>query len=385
MKMAYGVIVSLLLMNAYLLGSIRLRLGSHRILSRWILLFFILFTTLQLVVPLFDWSRALINHNFNGPSYELLVQASYLSLGVMSCLFIFMFIGDLITLVAWFVLPLSWVKAFGYSLLLTVLLLTSGSVAWGIHYAGRVEVSHIEMPIRNLPPSFNGFTIAQISDVHIGRFLKRDFAERIAALVKELKPDAIALTGDLVDGVPSELVNDIAPFGWITAPYGKYYVTGNHEYYWGFEPWVAEVKNMGFHVFENSHFVIEKDSQKLVLAGVNDPTTIRMGVGAPPDAQGALRGAPNNVPKILLSHQPKLHQQARMAGFDAQISGHTHAGQYFPFTRMIRFFEPYYRGLYNVEGLSMFVSHGVGYWGPPLRERAGEIVLITLRPLESGN
>jgi len=158
-----------------------------------------------------------------------------------------------------------------------------------------------------------------------------------------------------------------------------YFVTGNHEYYWNAPAWSAEMRRLGARVLDNEHVVLQRGAGHLVLAGVPDYSTRHLPEGQRSDPARALRGAPADAVKILLAHQPASYADAQAAGFDLQLSGHTHGGQYFPFSQLIRFFQRYYKGLNRHGGLWVYVNRGTGYWGPPLRAGVpAEITLLTL-------
>jgi len=380
MKPALIVVALLSLFNLYLVYSFRWKVGSGAGVTALITVFFFGFFALQLVAPLLDWSLAPIGHTFAGEAYEALVRASYLALGALSCLFVYSVVAD----AGGFVLiwlagakAESWVKPL---LFMIVALATTGTLYVGQDNAGRVETIRVDMPLAKLPSAFDGFTIAQISDLHIGAFLRRDFVQSLADEIGRLSPDVVVLTGDIADGTPDKLLPELMPLASLHPPHGLYYVTGNHEYYWGASLWTDAVRRLGFRVLTNENVVFEKDGRSLTLAGVPDITSLRMEMPPYPDPVKARLGAPVGAPAILLSHQPKTLSLAKKAGFAAQISGHTHAGQYFPFTWIIHLFEPYRHGLYDSDGFKLYVNKGAGFWGPPLRTGGpGEITLITLR------
>jgi len=134
----------------------------------------------------------------------------------------------------------------------------------------------------------------------------------------------------------------------------------------------------------NNHVLVTKDGAQLLIAGIPDSTASRLPATPPPSIEASLRGAPEGIVKILLAHKPKEAPAAREAGFDAQLSGHTHGGQYFPFTFLIRFVDPTFKGLYDLGAFRLYVNRGTGFWGPPLRTGGpGEITLITLHREQS--
>jgi len=258
---------------------------------------------------------------------------------------------------------------------------TGAMTGYGMYQAMRIpDVVEIDIPIHNLPPAFDGFRIAQISDIHVSGTIKRKFVQGVVDKVSGLKPDLIALTGDLVDGSVSQLRDDTAPLADLSAPFGKFFITGNHDYYSGVAQWLAETARLGFDNLINEHRVLEKDGDRLVLAGVTDFEGARFGPEHATDPHKAAAGAPEGVSKILLAHQPKSIFKAAEAGFDFVISGHTHGGQYFPYHFLVALVQPYVRGLHKYKNTSIYVSKGTGYWGPQIRIGAkSEITQLILR------
>jgi predicted MPP superfamily phosphohydrolase len=201
--------------------------------------------------------------------------------------------------------------------------------------------------------------------------------------VNDLSPDLIAVTGDLIDGTVEHLRHQVAPLGELRAPDGAFFVTGNHEYYWDAEAWCAEVARLGLTVLNNAHTVVRRGSASVVVAGVTDYTSARHLESHVSDPQKAIDGAPEAHLKLLLAHQPKTIVAAERAGFDLQVSGHTHGGQYFPWNLFVGLAHPFTVGLHPYRSTLIYVSPGTGYWGPPTR--AGVPSEITLLRLTSGD
>ena len=248
------------------------------------------------------------------------------------------------------------------------------------------KVERITIKLPTLPKSFDGFTIAQLSDVHIGPLLNKDFAHKIVLQTMELKADLIALTGDFVDGTIDQLKEHVLPFQQLKAEHGIYYITGNHEYYSGADEWLAHFESFGVHAFRNSNKVLEKRStsgelEKILLAGVFDLQGERFSPAHRSDPTKAAITSESIACKILLAHNPRSIEEATKAGFNLQLSGHTHAGQFYPFTWIARLFHQYFEGHYHVnENTQIYVNRGTGFWGPPNRlGKTGEITLITLQ------
>jgi predicted MPP superfamily phosphohydrolase len=264
----------------------------------------------------------------------------------------------------------------------TAALGASGALtAWGVFEARRLaEVVRVEVPIEGLPEDLEGYRIAQISDIHVGPTIKGAWLRKIVARVNELDADLVAVTGDLVDGSVADLGRDVRPLGELRGKDGVYFVTGNHEYYSGAEEWCAYVEGLGLTVLNNAHRVVARGGATMIVAGVTDYSAARILESHASDPRVAVAGAPPADLKILLAHQPRSYVDALRAGFDLQLSGHTHGGQFFPWNLFVRLAQPFSTGLHVVEQMAIYVSRGTGYWGPPLRGGVpSEITLLTLR------
>ncbi|MGH7441211.1 MAG: metallophosphoesterase [bacterium] len=230
----------------------------------------------------------------------------------------------------------------------------------------RVRSFHLAKP--GLHPGLEGLRIAQISDVHVSHMNTPGQVNRLVEQVLALKPDLIAVTGDLVDGPWEKLRQAVAPLAALKAPLGVHYITGNHEYYWGVDAWLREFKSLGFELLLNDHRVLEREGAKLLVLGVNDPTALRVGQGPGPDLETARRNAPEADYTLFLAHQPSAYALAETAGADLFLAGHTHGGQFFPFQFIVTFFHKHFRGLYQKTGHpTVYIHSGSGFWGPPNR------------------
>jgi len=305
------------------------------------------------------------------PGRTVLSWTGYVALGVSSLLIVFVGAGDLLHVRSWLGTPL-------FAAL--VVALTGAIVSAGLWRAARPKVVQVNVPIAGLPRDLEGFRIVQLSDLHVGPTLKEAFVRRVVRTANGLAPDMVALTGDVADGFVPLLRADVAPLADLTAPYGKFFVTGNHEYYWDAPGWVQELERLGFDPLVNEHRLIARGDARMLVAGVTDSTAGGMVAGHATDLAGAVLDAPDSDVKVLLSHQPRTAYAAGRAGFDLQLSGHTHGGQYFPFNYIVRLFQPFVAGLHRLEQMWLYVSRGTGYWGPPLRLGApAEITLLQLR------
>lgn len=230
------------------------------------------------------------------------------------------------------------------------------------------RIVRVDLPIADLPAALDGFAIVQISDIHVGPTIKRDYVASIVEAVNRLQADLVAVTGDIVDGSVARLADHAAPLGALRARHGAYVVTGNHEYYSGAQQWIDEFRRLGLTVLLNEHRTIEHGDGRLVIAGVTDYTAARFDPAHRSDPHAALAGAPPDVSiRVLLAHQPRSAPAAADAGFTLQLSGHTHGGQFFPWNFFVRLQQPFTAGLARWNGLWVYTSRGTGYWGPPKR------------------
>ena len=255
---------------------------------------------------------------------------------------------------------------------------------YGFYQARRqATIVNVSVPIPDLPNELEGFQIAQISDIHAGPTIKREYVQAIVEQTNKLKADVIAFTGDVADDHASRLRNDVAPLKELSAPYGTFFVTGNHEYYSGAHTWVEEMERLGFTVLLNEHRVLERDSASVILAGVTDYNAGRFFSSHASNPKTAISGAPHGNVKILLAHQPRSIFSAAKEGFDLQISGHTHGGQFIPWNFLVALNQPFIKGLHRYEKTWIYVNSGTGYWGPPLRLGIpSEITVINLTALK---
>ncbi|MEJ1958611.1 MAG: metallophosphoesterase [Nitrosomonadales bacterium] len=263
-----------------------------------------------------------------------------------------------------------------------VLLVAALLTLIGFVNARRVaRVVSIDVPLAGLPEALTGFTIVQISDIHVGTTIKGGYVSAIVDRVNGLDADLIAITGDVVDGSVAQLAAHTAPLARLKARHGAFVVTGNHEYYSGALEWMAEFRRLGLHGLMNEHVVIEHNGARLVLAGVTDFSAGAFDPAQRSDPAVALAGSPEGIPRILLAHQPRTAPEAAMAGFDLQLSGHTHGGQFWPWTLLVGLQQPFTAGLHRLGRLWVYTSRGTGYWGPPKRFGApSEITLLRLVP-----
>ncbi|MES1206498.1 MAG: metallophosphoesterase [Pseudomonadota bacterium] len=241
-------------------------------------------------------------------------------------------------------------------------------------------VRSVRIRLDRLPAELHGFSIVQLSDIHVGPTIGRDFIEDVVARTNALEPDLVAITGDLVDGRVRDLAESIAPLAQLRAPHGVFFVTGNHEYFSGADAWVNELTRMGIRVLQNERVVIGNGAASFDLAGVDDPSAVHYGGLAPNEAVArALAGRDSSRELVLLAHQPRSALDAEPFGVGLQLSGHTHGGQMWPFGLVVRLQQPFTAGLHRHGRSQVYVSCGTGYWGPPMRLAApSEITHVRL-------
>jgi predicted MPP superfamily phosphohydrolase len=247
--------------------------------------------------------------------------------------------------------------------------------------AGPAEIVEVQVKLPRLPPQLDGLTIVQISDLHVGPTIRDREVNRVVAQANALKPDLVAITGDLMDGPVHELGGIVQGLSRLESRYGVHFVTGNHEYYSGVEGWMDFLPRLGIRVLRNERVSIGDAGGSFDLVGVDDWHAGRFGRGHGYDLAGALRGRDPERALVVLEHQPLGTEAGVAAGMGLQLSGHTHGGQIVPFNFAVRAAFKYVRGLYALDGgpAQIYVSRGTGYWGPPMRLGVPpEIARITL-------
>jgi uncharacterized protein len=251
---------------------------------------------------------------------------------------------------------------------------------------GEPRVAEVPIRLERLPSRLSGFTLAQISDLHVGPTIHEKHVRRVVDMTNALRPDAVVITGDLVDGSVAELRRATEHLARLSAPHGVYFVTGNHEYYAGARAWLEELRRYGIRPLRNERISLGDSGAagaSFDLAGVDDWSVARGDHERWPALSKALAGRDPDRSLVLLAHQPRGVSQAVRSGVELQLSGHTHGGQLFPWTLVVSAVYPYFKGLYHHreggrEG-QVYVSCGTGYWGPPMRLGApAEVTKVVL-------
>lgn len=318
------------------------------------------------IVPVVYWGSDRDRH---GPIDQVVHFASYLSMGWLSFLVILSIARDVL-----YFATSSLVRLFDISVSpvdIGVPLVIAGSLAMlgmGLLAALRgPHVQHVDIPIENLDAELDGFRIVQISDLHVGLMIREWYVRRVVEMTKALAPDLIAITGDAVDGPVAHFGRHVQALAELPAVAPSFSVLGNHEYYAGASDWVKHFQAMGLSVLMNSRAVVKKGAARMMVAGVTDPAASMYGPRQMPRADIAAGNEAADF-RLLLAHNPKLAPAGAKAGFDLQLSGHTHAGQFFPWTLAVRLVHTQHvAGLSREGSMWVYVSAGTGTWGPPVR------------------
>jgi len=255
-----------------------------------------------------------------------------------------------------------------------------GTTGYGVSSAlGAPVVERVPIALRRLGRPLDGYRIALISDVHLGPILGRAHTERLVRTINDLRPDLVAITGDLADGSVEDLGRGGEPLRDLRSTHGTFFVTGNHEYYTGDLPnWLSALRGWGVNPLLNDRAEITRGAAAFDLAGVNDPTG--QWYDDAPDFTRALGDRDPARPVVLLSHQPVQVRDSAKLGVDLQLSGHTHGGQMCPFNLLVPLQQPAVAGRFRFGDTQLYVTRGAGFWGPPVRVAAApEITLVELR------
>lgn len=330
---------------AYLAARLAAGAGSALVLAAPFVLIWIL--------PVVYWGS---ERGREGVLDRLVHRASYLSMAWVSFALVFTILRDVLML-ATFAAPqlhqrvasLGWGWVAGASLV---------AIAIGAAAAfNGPRIEEVDVRVEGLHPDLEGFRIAQISDLHVGPNIGRRYVQRVADLTQGLKPDIVVLTGDIVDGSVQKLADHVAP---LAALSNAYFILGNHDCYAGAEAWMAHFREMGMTVLANATTMVRKGAARLLIGGVVDPAYARLRPGIEIKEDADFR--------LLLAHNPRLAPLGAKAGFDLQLSGHTHGGQFFPWTLAVRLVHaPHVSGLSREGRMVVYVSAGTGTWGPPVR------------------
>ncbi len=328
-----------------------------------------------------QWSYRLSSFS-QGPWSLALAWTANIGIGVWVTFLFFAALKDAVILA----LPRRFLPLIPWpSVILGMLLISVVFAAIGLWQAlAGPFIRRVSVPIQGLPKSLEGLKILQISDLHIGPTIRKLYVEKTVERALSLNPDLIALTGDIFDGTFEVLAPHLEPLRRLKAPLGLFYVTGNHEYFWGARMWTQKAVEYGLTPLNNENRVLTFKGEKFLIAGIPDEMSRFFDKDNNPDCAKAAKTQDGELFKILLAHRPGVYAEAAAAGFHLQLSGHTHGGQFFPWSLMIGFFHRFYRGLNCYKNLWIYVSPGTGYWGPAQRLAVpAEITLLTLKAQDS--
>ena len=251
----------------------------------------------------------------------------------------------------------------------------------GVYNATRVPpLKDVKIEIAGLPPQFDGYTLVQLTDLHISRLFPAAWTRAVVDRTNALDVDLIVITGDVIDGSLAMRRADVEPLRNLRARDGMFMSPGNHEYFLGYQEWMRHFAGMGMHILANDHVVLQRQGGSLVLAGVTDKTAPATGM-PPPNLAAALAGAPAGAPILLLDHQPGPARTAASRDVALQLSGHTHGGMIPGLDRLVAMGNRgFVSGRYTVDGMMLYVNNGTGIW-PGFAMRLGrpaELTRITL-------
>jgi predicted MPP superfamily phosphohydrolase len=251
----------------------------------------------------------------------------------------------------------------------------------GIYEGMRVPIIKEQpLPIAGLPSELKGVRLALLADMHIGAGLCGAWLQKVVSAVNAQQVDAVFIVGDVVDGSVERIYAEVKHLGELKAPHGVFLVVGNHEYYSDYRDWVAAFKRMGLTVLTNEHKLLHINGYELAVSGVTDDAAARFSEPPLPDLVQARVGVPGKAVNILLRHRPDIAAQAAALGYAAQLSGHTHGGQLIFLYPLVKLWHKYVLGLYDVNGMSLYVTPGTGVWARfPIRlGTIPEITILTL-------
>ena len=310
---------------------------------------------------------------------KILRAIVHFDMGLLGIVTTFLIARDLIFLPVKAFKPDWAIMAFSTPVTLMIAAAGFALLLFGYWKAGQgPKIVKISVPIANLPVNLEKFTILQISDLHAGAGINRAYVENVVGQALGLKADVIVLTGDIADGDFELYKSHVEPLVRLTEHAPVLYITGNHEYLHDSDKWLGHFEQMGFQVLLNQHTLISKANSSILFAGITDPAVKEIRPDDGPDIEQALTACPVSDLRILLAHQPKIAEEASKY-FDLQLSGHTHAGQFFPWNLIIKLLQPYSAGLKKCGSMWVYTNAGTGFWGPPLRiGTTSEITLLEL-------
>ncbi|WP_292936784.1 metallophosphoesterase [Noviherbaspirillum sp.] len=318
------------------------------------------------IVPAVYWAG---DRESSTAADELVHAASYLCMGWLNFLVLLALARDVLLAAAWALHAQALFSLLDDAGPTLVFAGSFAALAVGLLAAFRgPHLRRVTIPVEGLHPALHGLRIVQISDLHVGPTIGERYVQRVVQMSNALNADLIVLTGDIVDGPVSRLARHVAPLGELRARHGSIFILGNHDCYAGAQAWIAHFRSLGMEVLLNEYRIFERDGAKVVVGGVVDPALSLTDPEQKPRPDLAVAPQAGRALRILLAHNPSLASRAQEAGFDLQLSGHTHAGQFFPWTIAVRLVHaPHVAGLSRLGSMWVYVNAGTGTWGPPVR------------------
>jgi hypothetical protein len=302
-------------------------------------------------------------------SYNFLARAFYTFSAVWMGVFNFLFTASLLCWIAYPFAAISvqiWPAAPALQTIRPVIVASLFSLAlmvsiYAIFHANNTRITRVSVKLPNLPNSWRGRTAALVTDTHLGHVRGPAFIARIVAMLQKEKADIVFCPGDMFDGTKADLARMVAPWKNLSAPFGAYFVTGNHEEFTDPEKYCQAIAATGIRVLRNEKIIV--DGLQIVGVSYADSTD-----------EGHYQRLLERIPldrataSILLLHVPNRLQVSEKHGFSLQVSGHTHGGQVFPISWIAtRVWGKYVHGLNYFGAMAVYTSYGAGTWGPPLR------------------
>lgn len=309
---------------------------------------------------------SLLSFRYSNPAVRVIYWAAAVWLGFVN----FFFWGSVVIRMAWLAIEASHLamnpSAFRAPLAAAIFIAAALTGIYGLINARITRIRRVPVQIANLPASWRGRRAVLMSDLHLGPINGVRFCRRLVAAASQLKPDAVFIPGDLFDGTKGDLDQLVAPIEALKPPLGVFFCTGNHEEFTSPKPYIEAIRRAGIRVLANEEVVVDG----LRIAGVlyhdsSSPLHMKAALSKMGNAGTQSDGA---LPGILLNHAPARLPIVEQAGFSLQLSGHTHGGQFLPFTWITRrVYGRFTSGLHRFGSLQVYTSTGAGTWGPPMR------------------
>ena len=366
------------MMHLYAFFRIRAALAFSKSISALLLLFMLIMVLSPVIIRLSE-------HAGYSTFARITSFAGYTWMGILFLFVSFSLLIDLYRLL-WFLAgvifkqKLSFISVTSQQVFFLPLVISLIIAFYGYFEARNIRTEKVVLETNKIPSEVGTIRIAQISDIHLGLIVREQRLQSILSKVKEAEPDILISTGDLVDGQLNDLHGLVKLFSEIRPRFGKYAVTGNHEFYAGLDQALDFIKSSGFTLLRGEKMTIEGI---LNIAGVDD-TTARYYSENIISERELLQQFSENIFTIFLKHRPIVNEDITGL-FDLQLSGHVHKGQIFPFSIITGLYYETQAGFAKLSSKSsIYVSRGSGTWGPPIRFLSPpEVTIIDLVPTGS--